>query len=280
MAISQKNSLNFSGQPKIGGLDATEAALTPKAYGLSGAQLLGIFKGNCEEHCSYRDIADVGRHFIYTEINAHTSNPAGVWTVGTTAGDTPPNLPNRLIITTAGNADDGAQIQKACAQTSSTTSAGTSTAFAGVIPRTGNIINFHCRFQITSTITNAAFIIGLVPVDTTILATSAIGVTDLIGFYKTFGAATGGVLRKSSSSTTTTLNTANSTPVISTWYDYQFKLNGTSSIDYFINGVKTSSSTMSNIPVVGLTPSIAFTNHTGAAGTIWVQSLACFEEAY
>lgn len=265
--------LNWLGEQGGQSRDALESQLSWKSKVFKGVQPLGHLKGNWDHVVTKDDLMNVGQNFIYTEIDGGTSAVAGVVQAPTAS------VGPVLKITTSGSQHDGAQIQHARALTGSATAADTKVAFTSVIPRAGNNIIFYTRFRISTTIANSAFVFGLCPVDTTMIATSAIGVTDLLGFYKAASATCGGVMRASSTSTTTALN-GGFTPTVNTWHEVGLSLNGVSGITYWVDGKMNNSNTVTNIPTVALCPSLAFVGATAAAATIEIADLYCGQEAY
>jgi len=268
MASSARNVL-VGGLSTGEGQDIYEACAPASSRAFGGMQPMANQLGK-EIAIPHEHLLDVGRHWIYTEIGGGTSNPAGVLTAPTAT------LPPRVIITSDGTQHRGAQIQYALAKTASGTSAGTSTANALFIPKAGYNIALRCRFRVTTTATNSSWVLGLCPVDTTMLASSVIDLTDLLGFYKPSGITVTGVVRTSSTSTSSTLTTAFT---INDWHEAEMRINGVSSAEFWWNGAKVVQTTMTNIPTAELTLGFAGVGATAAAATFEIQSLVARQEA-
>lgn len=261
MAFSTRNQLGNGGAVK---LSALEAALPPADGPLYGAQPFGALDGRFYEIDSKALIHGLGTNWIYTEVG---TNSVEALTIPTAT------LPPRVIFTSDANANSGAQLQFAAASAPSTTAAGALAAFAGFIPRAGTVIHALLRFRITTTIANSGLIFGLTPVDTTVLNAGAIGFTEGITLKKLRTVSViSGDMRVSSTSTATALSPT-ATVVIDTWHTIGFRLNGVTSVEYFFDGNKTGSTTMTNIPTAALCPSIAFEAGTAAAATIEISGV-------
>lgn len=138
--------------------------------------------------------------------------------------------------------------------------------------------NLGMRFAFkTSEATSSGIVIGLAPVDTTLLgAGSAIDQNALIGLYKAPGAADATiVLRNGGTSTTVaTFAIANDT-----WYTVDLRLEGRSQFSVWINGVQTATGTMTNLPTdaTALAPSIAFAANNK---TLSVSQMTVWQEQF
>lgn len=244
-----------------------------KANGLAGAKTLGFMSGNTIQMDS-RDIYDVGRNFIYTEVGSGAT--AGVVQAPSAT------VPAVLQLTTGASLSNSQQLQWAKGQTASTTAAGTATAFAPFSIRAGTNGNgansIHARFkiQLTSSATNASFFVGLANVNTALFGTHApnlSNMTDAIGFYKAGGAATIAGYESAAGTATTTVLSAN-TIVISTWYTLDLYIKENLAATWWINGTRVGGDATgaANLPAgtVALCPSIVISAGTAAAATLQV----------
>lgn len=217
-----------------------------------------------------------GTSWVHTMVDSGTGAAQVVAIQNPTATVGP-----HLKITTNAAQHDSNQIQYGIAKTLGST---TVSAYAPFVAKASYDIWFGMRFQITSTVANAVFLAGLSVVSSTLLSASVINTSDFIGFYKAASATMGGVVRTTTSTTTalrSTLAGTSFTPTISTIYDIGFHLRERNTIDFYVNGVPTSSATMTNLPAntVVLCPSIAFGAGTAAAataefhGAFWAQEV-------
>lgn len=254
------------------------AAAGGPVAGLKGFKVLGHQTGHATALMN-DDIYDVGRNFIYTEVGSGATK--GVVQAPTST------LPSVLQFTTGATQHNNQQIQWGKGQTASTTSAGTSTAFAPFLIKAsavpgdgGNSIHLRCRMLISTTIANAAFFVGLSSVSTTLFSASAPNVNDMVGFYKAAGAATvAGVEIAGGVTTTTVLNT--NTLVANTWYTFEFLIRERLSTTWWINGNSTGDATGTSVlpaNTVALSPSFVVSAGTAAAATAQVQGFFCGQD--
>lgn len=239
--------------------------------GFQGAKVLGYLRGDTIQQDS-RDLWDVGRNWIYTEVVSTGSSTKAVQAPGTT-------LPSFLQFTTGTTTSDSCQIQWAKAQTADSGAAGAMSAFAPFLCVTGRQLHFFCRLAITTTIGNAAFFVGLAKVGTTLLTTHAPNTSEMIGLYKASGAATvAGLQRASSTNTLTTLN--NNTLVASTVYEFAMRVTDRTAVTYYVNGVQTGETTVTNMPAntVALSPTIGVAAGTGAAVTAQIFGMLTIQD--
>lgn len=267
MSFSTKNLLGVGAARK---LDPLEAALPESCKPLYGAQILGTIDGRYYQVTAQDLLQRTGTQWIHTMVDSGTGAAQVIAVQDPTATRGP-----FLKIQTNVAQHDSNQLQYAIAKTLGST---TLSAYAPFVAKAGYDISFSMRVKLTSTVANAVFLAGLAIVDTTLLATSAIGVTDFIGFYKAASATMGGVVRTSSTSTTTALTvsgTSGWTPTVDTAYDIGFKLTGRTSITFYVNGEATGSTTMTNLPAntVVLCPSIALGAGTAAAASMEVEGV-------
>ena len=272
MAVSNRNRLGVGGARL---LDPLEAQFPPSSNGAENIQPFGVIDGRYHLVDSSALLQRTGTQWIHTMVD-NGSDAAQVVAVQ----DPTSALGPVLKITTNDAQHDSNQIQYAIAKTLGST---TLSAYAPFVAKSGYNISFGCRFMTSTTVANQALLIGLSVVDTTLLSSSAIATTDFIGFYKAASATMGGVVRTSSTSTTTALTvggTSGWTPTVSTWYDIEFRLVGRTSITFYVNGEKTGSTTMTNLPAdtVVLCPSIAVGAATAAVTTAQFRGFYCGQE--
>lgn len=211
-----------------------------------------------------------GGKWIYTETDA-----SGTGTLSAATATLPPFW----TITTPSNAQhDSGQIQAATGATLGST---TQTAWAPFIAKAGYNIVFRSRFRVPTSITNQAFAIGLHAVDTTMFASSAFdNNTQFIGLLKAGGAATCVGHLRAGAGTTSTSSLA--TLTFDTWYDFGFRVNGRTSVDFYFNGTKTTQPTVTNLPAntQTLCPSWVIASSAGAAALAMdMQCLVAWQEA-
>lgn len=262
MAASKHNVLQFRRDP-------FEAMAGPEAKGLHTFQPLGLINGK-SFGMPNSDLYDIGRNFILTEVGTGTVPTV---TLGTAT------LPPHVKFITGATQHDNQQLQWARALTSSATAAGSVTAIAPFVAKAGYNIHFGVEYMTSSTATLPAIFAGLVPVDTTVLASSAIGNNDAIGLYKVGAADTNAIIRAGGTSTTVDLSSG--TTVINTWHSFEFLLEGRTTCSFWFDGVRTGESTMTNLPAntVTLCPTLAVSATTGAAVTVNFRRFYCYQEA-
>lgn len=257
MATSPMNELSFR-------KDWFEGRTSAKCGTLRYTQPGGLYNGNSIWQMN-DDLYNIGASWITTEVG--TGTKALVLATATT--------PTILRLTTGGTQHNNIQAQWARAQTAGST---TATAFAPFICKTGSDIAMRFRFQCTTTAANAAIFAGLSIVDTTLLASSALDATSMIGLSKVSGGiATAGIVRTASTNTSAALDAAFT---INTWYDFGIYISGRTSVEFWLNGVRTYQSDMTNLPAntVNLAPSFVVSAGTAAAATMEVQACATWQE--
>lgn len=264
MAYNQRNVIRYAAND----LDALEAGLPAKSRAFYGFQPFGHIVGAQVGVTNESLINRAGTDWVITEVG--TSGAKAIQ-AATSA------LPPFARFTTGGTQHDNIQIQHAVPGTFGST---TAAAWAPFIAKAGYNIHFKARLQLTTTVANAAFFVGLAPVDTTILASSAIDNNNALGFYKAASTACVGLLRAGGTSTSTTLS-GGFTPTISTWYDLEMLVTGRTSVQFWVNGTCTGQTTVTNLPSNSTTLALtaAISAGTAAAATLELQQLVCFQEA-
>ena len=124
------------------------------------------------------------------------------------------------------------------------------------LPAAGQTIIFEARFKFADVATGPEFFIGLHEVDTTIIATSALSGSNMIGLSSVTD---DNVCLFTAEKATAADNHTGTTMVDGTWIKWGFRVNGVTNISQYINGVEQASSTRhvtANIPIVALTPSL------------------------
>ena len=265
MGYNRRNVVRYAAND----LDALEAGLPTKSRAFYGFQPFGSIVGSQVGIPNSSLIQRLGSDWVLTEVG--TSSAKGVQ--APTAA-----LPPFVRFTTDTTQHNNAQIQSGFAATAGSA---TVSAWAPFVAKAGFNLHFKARVLVGTTVANAAFFLGLVPVDTTILASSAIGNNDAIGFYKAASAACVGLVRAGGTSTSTTLG-AGFTPTVSTWYDLEMLIQGRDSVNFWVNGESTGQTTMTNLPAntVTLALSAAISAGTSAAATLDIQQLVCYQEAW
>ena len=120
-------------------------------------------------------------------------------------------------------------------------------------PAVGNDIWFECRVKVADTFDKAELFIGLAITDTTIIDTSSNSSTDHVGWQCVTD---DGVLLFSAEKGGTGATKAAATIAEDTWITLGFKVNGVTSIEHWVNGVKIATTHLTaNISVAELTPS-------------------------
>lgn len=134
------------------------------------------------------------------------------------------------------------------------------------------------RCKVSADINDCALVFGLCVADTTILASSAVGFTEGAFFFKAGGAATAlGTLRVSSTSTSTA---AIATMANDTWITLGIRsADGDGSVEFWVDGVPTIQTTLTNVPTGNLVPTIAFGVSDTTTKTLKVSRYCFFKEA-
>ena len=124
-----------------------------------------------------------------------------------------------------------------------------------ITPAAGKDIWFETRIKVADTITKVQLFAGLAAVDTSLLANGAVSHGNGIGIASLTTLA--GVAELTASKAAAEGTVAGiKTLVEDTFFNFGFKVNGVTSIEYFIDGVKGASTLLTaNIPIVALTPS-------------------------
>lgn len=264
MAISLKNLFGRSAK----GPDIYETAATSASAGQYGSQPIGSLIGK-EFRVPYDHLFEP-YHWKQTLVSVGATSS----TVVTAASA---SLPQHLVITTGSTNGDGVNLQYAAA-----TDFSALTTYAAVTPfvcKKGYDICMRARIISIDEATSVGLLLGLSQVDTTLLGSGVYSSTDLVGFYKPT-ASTGllGVVRTGSTSTSTS---SLATIAVATAYDLEMRVSGRTSVTFYVNGVKTYQSTMTNLPAntVLLTPSLAFQTMSSAAQVLKLQSFTVSQEA-
>lgn len=125
--------------------------------------------------------------------------------------------------------------------------------------------------------TASAWLIGLADVDAVAWSSSAINLSDFVGFLKAKGGAT--IASTVRTSSTSTSHTESSAFAADTWYTVEIQIIGRSVINFWLDGVLYAQTTLTNMPAntVPMTPIIAVANGTspGATARIDVRGLYC-----
>jgi hypothetical protein len=178
---------------------------------------------------------------IVKAADAWIATPAtsGTATAGTLAGGT------ANLNAGASTAHQGIQIQRAGG------------AFS---PAAGKHLWFEARFKVN--VLTAELLWGLFDIDTTLIATGALHATDGIGIKSVTG--DGVCLPVVGSSSTYTTGSSIKTLSTATYTRLGFTVNGTSSIQFYVDGAAVGSAVTTNIPSVVLAPSfVCQANGTG-----------------
>lgn len=144
-------------------------------------------------------------------------------------------------------------------------------------PTAGLNIYFECRLKVDNVAddahTKSRFYVGIGSVDTDVHGS----VTNFVGFYKASGAATAvGIIDATSQDATAAIATiANDT-----FITLGFRINGVSSVDFYVNGVKTAQTDVSDLPSTEMALTIQGETSEAAAITYTLQNIVCFQEAY
>lgn len=145
-------------------------------------------------------------------------------------------------------------------------------------PTAGLNIYFECKMKLDNAAddahTKGRFYVGISDVDTDLHGS----VSNFIGFYKASGAATfAGVLDASSQ----TLTTSTGTIANDTYITLGFRVNGVSSVDFFVNGVLLEhQTTVTNLPSTDMCLTIQGETSEAAAITYSFQNIVCWQESF
>lgn len=269
MSVNKRNLVRYSG---TGGYDPTNAVFGPQADGLYLLEPEGLLDGSVFG-VRPAQLFSAATGWIITEVG--TSGAKAIQAATAT-------LPPFARFTTGTTQHDNIQIQQAI-DTVTYGGAVSAVAHAPFICKANYNIHFGCRVQLTTTVANAAVLLGIGTIDTTSLASSAITNDDFVGFYKAASGTMGGVVRNGGTSTTQALTvggTSGWTPTVSTWYDLEFLVEGRTQVTFFVNGEATTQQTMTNLPanteVLALTAAVSA--GTAAAATLEIQSIYCYQE--
>jgi hypothetical protein len=125
------------------------------------------------------------------------------------------------------------------------------------LPSAGTTIWFEARIKVADTATGPEFFLGLSAEDDTLIATQANSSPNHIGFESVTNNLV--LLFHGEKAGTRASCTTPGTLVDDTWVKLGFRVNGVTSVDVFVDGVKflgTNAITSASIPVVALTPSV------------------------
>lgn len=269
MPINERNVKRYAAAD----LSALEAICPPSDKGMFGFQPDNMWVGAQFGIPNSSLINRAGFDWVITEVGTSGAKAIQAATA---------LLPPFARFTTGSTQHDNIQIQSGIAKTFGST---TVTAWDPFIAKANYNIHFRTRFQITTTVANAAVALGLSIVDTTVLDSSAITSSSFIGFYKAASTAMKGRLTTGGSTTSDDLVNSGGTtftPTVSTWYTLDMLIKGRTSVNYWIDGVPTGASSLSNLPAntVTLALTAAISANTAAAATLELQSLVAFQEAY
>ncbi len=244
-------------------LDPFESAVPQSASGLAGMQPLGQMVGK-----QFGSDYDRFLNGMFWD-----KNETGTGTAVITDSDA--TNPPIWTLTTGGTGSDTIAIDS---MTGATLDSATQSAWSPFICKSGFNIYMSARFKVTSTVANAAFLIGLKKAGAA-LGSAAIAVDDFVGFNMphTTAAMVGTVRTSDTGTATSTLQTV----VIDTWYDLLMRVNGRSSVEFWVNGVRTGQTTMTNLPAntVKLALGCAVATNATAAAVLVLQRLVAFQEA-
>ena len=125
------------------------------------------------------------------------------------------------------------------------------------VPAANRTIWFKCRFKVVDNANDVQLFIGLAEADTTLITSSEMDETnsDFVGFSIEKDAA--GAMKCHACNTTDGDEDTAATLVNDTWTEVAFRINGVTSIDFWIDGTKATLSniTADNIPTSNLIPS-------------------------
>jgi hypothetical protein len=149
---------------------------------------------------------------------------------------------------------------------------------AGVTPTSGRRIEFECLITSFTAGISAELAFGLAVADTTLIASDAI-TNKFVGFGQLGG--DDGVLdyiaNNDTDQTTAHTTTAGDLLVVATSYRLGFVIQGTDSVDFYVNGnFKASHST--NIPTVALFPTMVVQANGGANNVANVDYIYCSQD--
>lgn len=120
------------------------------------------------------------------------------------------------------------------------------TAAENFLPDTDDVIYFEGRFKLSGNSTGPELFIGLTTTDTTIIGSSALTVTNYIGFKSLTDDSV--LIGCCKDGTTEQTVAAVQTMAADTYYKLGFKVTGTSRLEFFVNGVLNSTAITANIP--------------------------------
>ena len=268
MASSNRNTFGQAASP----LAATEKCWSTGEKLLAPVQPFGATNGNYFEVTTVDLLHRLGTSWIKTVVDTDTDGLNVCAVQAATA-----SLGPFVRMTNDNNALDNLQLQFAGAQTASTTAAGSKTAWAAFFPGANKDIVMRLRFRVTTVAATDFLLLGLANVDTTLTNTNALATAELLGFTKAAATASMlGNMRTSSTSTTVAAGTV----VINTWHTLEMRLFGVSSVAYGFDGVYAGSSTVTNIPVAGMTPSFAVANASTTPASIDIAGCYFGQEVY
>jgi hypothetical protein len=141
-------------------------------------------------------------------------------------------------------------------------------------PLADTVIAFGCSLKLSEVTTQGLFF-GLSVLDTSLTASGDITMTDAIGFYaKT--ADTAKLYGAISTSSTPVVSANLQTMVAATYYQLECRINGVSSVEFFVNGTKTAATATAllSLPTVALAFSIAYAAN---AKTCIYKNMYCYQ---
>ena len=202
---------------------------------------------------NYSDFAEIRDDFFDYLV--------GQWVqtlVGSSTATIADAVGGQLALLTGATEDDAITIQRG------TINAATGEAF---LPAAGKTLWFECRAKISDA-TQSDFIFGFVIADTTPISNTA-------GIY--FRKDDGDTNIDFESNSTTASTATNIATCDTSFHTYGFKVNGTSSIDYWFDGVKKGSIT-SQIPTTEMKLTFQVLTGEGAAKTLTIDYFRAVQE--
>lgn len=273
MAWSPRNQLGVGGARK---LSATEASFNSNDDSLEGFQPFGVFNGKV--WATPTDVlTNPGYRWIHTMVDGGGDAAQVIAVQDPTA-----TLGPTFKVTTNDAQFDSNQFQFATAKTAGST---TLSAYGPLVAKAGYDIFFEMDVIFDTTVANANFLAGVAKVDTAILTAGAstVAVDDFVGFRKLASGTMVGLIRTGDSDTTVALTvggTSGWTPTISTWYRLGFRVNGRTSVTFYVDGEETGTTTMTNLPAntIPLCPSFSLKAGTAAVAAIRTRNFFAAQE--
>lgn len=259
MPFSMSNLIATGTRSQGGQSDALDAAVGTSSRMWNGFQPFGWLVGR------YDGQGTIGGRWVVADWKVTAQGGAGT---SLAVSSTQPSLASFITRATADG--DGYNMQW--------TKDGGTTVVPAFIPTAG--LNIYCegRFKVDNAAddahTKSRFYFGIGDADTAIHGS----VSKFIGLYKASGAATMvGVI----DDTGQTLTTGTGAITNDTYFTCGFRVNGVSSVDFFVNGVLIErQTTVSNLPTAAMALSFEGQTSEAAAITYTLQHLVAFQEAY